>query len=457
MGRKPRLGRRTRVGIPLACALAIVLLVPSQSGAGVRIDPSLSVGSDPTTALVTAAQGASLAEVRAAARSAGLDPQLQFAVIDVQVVRGTPAELVRLARSGVVQRIDANSRLEYYTDTSHVATRGQDVLDGAVTLPGLLIDGAGVGVAVIDSGVDGTHPDLQSNMSSNVKLLGSLAVVPLPDTDTPSLGGHGTHVAGIVAGTGAASNGLYHGAAPRARLHGVSAGTAILVTEALQGLRWVLNNRNSFATPIRVVNNSWGTGPGPYDPGNPVNQMVNQLVGAGVTVVFANGNDGPGGDTTQSYCRNPTAGVICVAAYNDANTGTRDGQLADFSSRGAPGSPSSYPDLSAPGVDIISTCRLTLPICLLEGIVASPPNSYAHLSGTSMAAPHIAGIAAQMLQASPSLSPAGVENLLEDTAHKFSAGAAYESDPANPDDTTSVDKGHGLVDVLAAAQAAVGP
>lgn len=87
-----------------------------------------------------------------------------------------------------------------------------------------------------------------------------------------------------------------------------------------------------------------------------------------------------------------------------------------------------------------------LPIC---SSLDDDPN-YGTISGTSMAAPHISGIVAQVVQASPALTPAEIEDLLEDNAFKFTAGAAYEADPANADNTTSFDKGHGLVDVKAA-------
>ena len=444
-----------RLNAVLISAIAVAVCAVPAAHAG-TVDREVKTASGTTKALVHVADDSSLASAREAATAAGAQPIGSFTSIRVVAVRGTAEELTELGRSGLATRIEANERLHYFTNTSHIATRGQEVLNGAVTLPGGgIIDGSGIGVAVVDTGVDGTHPDLASRMASNVKLVPLLGTpVSLPDTDTVSLGGHGTHVAGIVAGTGT----TYHGAAPGARLHGVGAGTFISMLDAVAGLQWVLDNRNGFANPIRVVNNSWGDSGGTHNPSAAVSQIVNRLTAAGVTVVFAAGNAGPENGTTSTQCQNPTPGVVCVAAYNDENSGTRTGSLAEFSSRGAPGSPQTYPDISAPGQDIASTCRLTLPICALgEGFIASPPNMYSRLSGTSMAAPHIAGIAAQVLEADPALTPAGVEDVLEDTALKFTAGAAYEPDPANPDDTTSSDKGHGLVDVVAAVQAALAP
>ena len=115
------------------------------------------------------------------------------------------------------------------------------------------------------------------------------------------------------------------------------------------------------------------------------------------------------------------------------------------------GKPATYPDLSAPGSDITSSCRVWLQCG------TNPANTdYGTISGTSMAAPHVAGIVAQLFEADPTLTPAEIEDILEDTAHKF--GAGYEADLAdrNDDDTTSFDKGHGLVDVVGAVSRIVG-
>ena len=96
--------------------------------------------------------------------------------------------------------------------------------------------------------------------------LGPKAYVPVPDSDTISAGGHGTHVAGIAAGDGTSSAGRFHGAAPGATIYGVSVGTTITVENGLDGLEWVLNNHDLVEPEIKVVNNSWGGGYAEYDP-----------------------------------------------------------------------------------------------------------------------------------------------------------------------------------------------
>ena len=472
----------------LAVALAVAIsLFPTGGASGATaapVDPLIDEVGAHQGAFVHVRTGASLEAAQVAAQAAGATLGTTYTEIGVFMAYGTADVFHAVALAPQVEWIEANTVLEYYTDTSHVATRGQDVLDGAVTMPdGSIIDGSGVGVAVVDSGVDGTHPDLAPNMGGNVRVVctvpggliavgggtglgfsecrGPKAYVPMEDTDVG--GGHGTHVAGTIAGTGEASGGTYHGAAPGATLYGVAAGTVLTVENALDGLRWVLDNHDQVNPPIRVVNNSWGSGHRKADENDPLTgamtKMQNALIADGVTVVFAAGNAGGDGSAprTSVQCVNLTAGNVCVASYYDQDTGTRDGTISSFSSRGKAGEPGTYPDLSAPGQFIISTCRYTQPVCWAHlGQETDPPNAYSELSGTSMAAPHVSGIIAQLFQANPTLTPAQVEDVLEDTAYEFVFGAPYEPDPYNADGNTSFDKGHGLVDALAAVQAVLG-
>ena len=214
----------------------------------------------------------------------------------------------------------------------------------------------------------------------------------------------------------------------------------------------------STCPPIKVTNNSYGpTGGGAFDPNSATVKLQRALVDEGVVTVWANGNDGGDGSTSLSNPpgMDPTGGIISVASFNDQDTGTRDGVVSDFSSRGQAGDQSTYPDISAPGENITSACRLYLPICSTgldpqNGPGATDIGTFNTISGTSMAAPHIAGIVAQLFQANPAATPAQVEAALKTTAYKFTDGAAYEAGPLG---TTSFDKGYGLVDVVAAANA----
>jgi serine protease AprX len=437
---------------------ALLPLLPAGPTAPVvaLVDAEVAALSGPTTVLAHVADGHDLADLTLVAAGLGLETVSVYERIGVSALAGDAAAIQALATTGVVERLEHDAPIRVFTDTSHTATRGQSVLDGSVTLNGTIIDGAGVGVAVVDSGVDGLHPDLVDRMGGNVKVLPGGIAVPLPDTDTVSLGGHGTHVAGIVAGTGDASEGEFHGAAPGATVYGVSAGTLISLHSALDGLEWVLDNHDRVSPAIRVVNNSWGSAAGAYNPNDATHQLAEALIAEGVVVVFAAGNDGGNGatQTTSVQCVNPTPGHLCVSAYDDRGTGTRNGTMASFSSRGRNGDPATYPDLAAPGANIVAACTPTKPVCLTGSLGAPDPLNYASLSGTSMAAPHIAGIVAQLLQADPALTPADVEDVLEDTATPFS-GSAHTADPSNPGGTFAHDEGHGLVDVVAAVTAAL--
>ena len=420
----------------------------------------------PASVLVHVADG-HLADARRLASDLGLRVGTTYPMIDVFVAAGPASALVQLGARPPIERLEPNRPLYLHTDTSHEATRGNAVLK--IRHRGRPIDGRGIGVAVVDSGVDGTHPDLADRMGGNVRivcarpgfLIGTLTecvgpkqILAAENTDTS---GHGTHVAGTVAGTGAASDGRYRGAAPGSTVYGVGMGTGLLVENALDGLRWVLDNHDKVAPRIRVVNNSWGSGYDPENYGDPetaaLTKMVELLVDEGIVVVFSAGNSGGDGAEarTSLECTIPVPGVVCVANFDDGDAGDRDGSIRQTSSRGLTDDPSTWPDVAAPGSAITAACSAPLVLCVEGG--AGTGGDYATMNGTSMAAPHVAGIVAQLLQVRPSLTPARVEDVLEDTAYEFDWGGPYQGDPANRGGKSSFDKGHGLVDALAAVRA----
>ena len=427
--------------------------------------------------------GESIAAARDAVRAAGLTAKGEFEKIGVVVARGTKAQIQDVrTRPGVTYVEGGEQPIEFWQETSNVATRGAEAARTLTGADGTALTGRGVSVAVIDSGIDPTHPyfreaDGSSAVVANLKavcepLTETCSVQRLPrsvDTDTLSVGGHGTHVSGIVAGrtTTLTGGGALQGAAPGAKLVSVSTGAGIVILGADSALNWVLENHEApcgpgvpspTCPPIKVTNNSYGpSGGGEFDPSSATVKLQRALAAEGVATVWANGNDG--GDGSESLSNppgmDPTGGVISVASYNDLETGTRDGEVSEFSSRGRSGDPSTYPDISAPGDTITSACRPYLAICSTGFDVRNGPGAldvgtFNTISGTSMAAPHIAGIVAQLFQADPSATPAEVEAALTGTAHKFSHGSPYASGSSG---TTSYDKGHGLVDVVAAVAA----
>ena len=434
----------------------------------------------PTTVLV---HGSSLTAANDAVRASGLTKVSSFDKIGVVVATGTKGQIGKARAQTGVTYLEGNAPLAFTAMTSNKATRGAEAAATLLGADGTALNGHGVSVGIIDSGVDPTHPYLKDAdgtqaVVSNQKVLCDpvvetvCKVVTVPnnvDTDTGSAGGHGTHVAGIVAGrpTTLTTGEKLQGAAPVAKLVSISTGAGIVILGADTALNWVLENHAApcgvsvpaaVCPPIRVTNNSYGpTGGGSFDPNSATVKLQRRLAAEGVLTVWANGNDGGDGTANMSNPpgMDPTGGVISVASYNDMETGTRDGEISDFSSRGLAGDQSTYPDIAAPGDTITSSCRPYLVICSTgadprNGPAATDIGTFNTISGTSMATPHIAGIVAQLAQANPNATPAQIENAIKSTAYKFAFGAPYEAGPLG---TTSFDKGYGLVDVVAAANA----
>jgi serine protease AprX len=455
--------------VPTAPAQASGPLAPVSTLLGQQLS-TLGIGTLPVFV-----HASDIAAARQAVADSGLTLLNTWNKVGIAVARGSAAQIQAVrARPGVTY-VEADQPITMALATSNVATHG-NVARAMTDSQGRSIDGRGVSVAIIDSGVDGTHPFLKdadgtSAVKKNLKdiCLTSLLDLPAPvsndqcfvdvtgilnDTDTLSLGGHGTHVAGIAAGRDVTlTNGeKLHGAAPGATVIGLSVGAAISVYGADNGLNWVLDhhaNPCAGCPPIKVTNNSYGpTGGGAFDPSSATVVLQRALAAEGVVTVWAAGNDGPDNTATNPPGQDPTGGIVMVASYDDLGTGTRDGNVSDFSSRGSAGHPETYPDISAPGSNITSSCRLYLPICSTGLDPKNGPGlldigTFNTISGTSMATPHMVGIVAQLFQAVPDATPAAVERAIKATAYKFTNGAAYVGG-------TSVDKGYGLVDASAA-------
>jgi serine protease AprX len=435
-------------------------------GAGAPLDAAL------TRALSVAAPGELLeviVDVDNVARASGLSGTIAGLGAGVVAFKHLSALGVVAPRAAIaairllpgVEAIYLNRRLDYLLSEGLTTIRADAVHASGVT-------GAGVGIAILDSGIDGLNPDVAypSKTVQNVKFAANLSelltlgvalpagtdalfVENLPNTESSM--GHGTHVAAITGGNGSSSGGKYTGVAPGAHLIGLSVGDALFIFWTLAGFDWILENREAYN--IQVVNNSWGS-EGAYDPGHPINEATKALHDAGVTVVFAAGNSGPGANTLNPYSAAPW--VISVAAGCKvgsawagpcADASGRDPVLAGFSSRGIPGDPNVRPDVTAPGALIVSgrastgliMTGLDAPDDLTTCAIA--PNHlafYTCASGTSMASPHVAGVVALLEQASGgTLTPAQALEALRATARPLPGYAEWEV-------------GAGYVDALAA-------
>jgi subtilisin family serine protease len=253
------------------------------------------------------------------------------------------------------------------------------------------LTGRGVRVAVVDSGIDATHPDLRGKV---------VAAANFSDSGTTTdRFGHGTHVASIVAGTGARAAGQRRGVAFGARLlnakvlddFGFGSESGVIA-----GMEWAAGQR------ARVANLSLGAGP--TDGSDPVSQALDRISARSrVLFVVSAGNDGPRAQTVSSPGSATAALTVGAVDVHEA--------LADFSSRGPRfGDYAMKPDVTAPGVDVVAA-RAT-------GTSLGDPVDqwYTRLSGTSMAAPHVAGAAAVLAQQWPDWSPARIKSVLMGTA-----------------------------------------
>jgi len=296
---------------------------------------------------------------------------------------------------------------------------GADVMWSRLDGNGKPIDGRGITVAVIDTGICYTHPDLGGGFGSGYKVCGGFDFYN-NDSDPMDDNGHGTHVAGIIS-----ANGGIKGVAPGSSLLAYKAlgpdGGGTMTTVILSINAAIdLNGDGSTSDHANVISMSLG---GQGDPNDPICLAVKRAVAAGVVVVVAAGNSGPSMGTVMSPGVSPYA--ITVGAVNDT------GVLANFSSRGPTNDLQIKPEISAPGVHVLSTVPYS-------GTPYSSPTGYLPMSGTSMATPHISGAVALLLQAHSGWTPLQVESTLVTGANQlgnafWNAGAGEVWIPASAD------------------------
>jgi len=305
------------------------------------------------------------------------------------------------------------------------------------------ISGNGVTVAVLDSGV-AADADL---VQPNNRILASVNFADERLTSDP--GGHGTHIAGIVAGNGSRSGGEFVGIAPQAGIVDVrvlgNTGSG-RISSVVRGIEWVLAHRTAYN--IRVINLSFGAPANlPYR-ADPMSAAVEIAWRRGLVVVAASGNGGPQRDTVVTPGIDPY--VITVGATDDRGTiGRGDDLFAWFSAWGSADS-NAKPDLVAPGRRIVS---LRVPGSALDTlfpervVVAQNGATYFRLTGTSMATAVVSGAAALLLQRRPTLTPDQVKALIVGTTQQYGGNSGQ----VLPD---PIADGSGLLDAYAATLAA---
>ncbi|WP_281291982.1 S8 family serine peptidase [Streptomyces tailanensis] len=266
-------------------------------------------------------------------------------------------------------------------------------------------DGKGVKVAVLDTGIDATHPDLKGSI---------LKAKDFSDSDTgvsstDDKQGHGTHVASTIVGSGAKSHGKYTGVAPGAKLlvgkvlgdTGFGSDSSIIA-----GMQWAV------AQGAKVVSMSLGSVDTPGV--DPMEKAVNDLSASSHALfVIAAGNEGPSDTTLGSP--GSAAAALTVAAVD------RHDKIADFSSRGPTADGALKPDIAAPGVDVVAARAAHGS----AGEEVAP--GYVSMSGTSMATPHTAGAAAILAQEHPDWTGERIKAALTASAKPLTGTTAYEA------------------------------
>jgi serine protease AprX len=351
----------------------------------------------------------------------GLGLQVQsLSHLPLALMRGPRPAMFEAVARGFAADVYPNDRLQFHSNASNLAMRANEVHAAGV-------DGTGIVVAVIDSGIDASHPDLARRVVHNLKMIesGTAAgdiVVPmeqLPYNNSDTTSGHGTHVAGIIAADN--TDGLVKGVAPGASLVGYGTGEAIFVFGAISAFNHMISKRDEWS--IRVVNNSWGSSFRLFDPDEPINQATKRAYDAGIVVVFAAGNASTEmainpysvapwvistGNGTLNHQRNATSSgglefdnsvLTTLPAGEEKHLAFAGDRIGLY-----------HPTITAPGTNIVSTGSRT-------GLaVTTDPDGTATASGTSMASPHVAGVVALMLQKQPALTFEEVKSALQVTS-----------------------------------------
>ncbi|MGM0882507.1 MAG: S8 family peptidase [Bacillota bacterium] len=268
------------------------------------------------------------------------------------------------------------------------------------------LTGNGVTIAVVDTGIY-QHEDLM-NPTKRIVAFKDFVNNRISAYDD---NGHGTHCAGDAAGNGYASGGQYQGPAPSAKLIGVKVldrmGSGSLST-VIAGVQWCIDNKETYS--IDIISMSLGSTATVSAAEDPVVKIVEKAWTSGMVVCVAAGNEGPEEGTIASPGISPV--VITVGAMDDQDTPDRsDDRVAGFSSRGPTIDGVVKPDLLTPGVDIVS---LRSPNSYLDKLSKSSRvgSRYFSLSGTSMATPVCAGVAALILEKHKDFTPDQVKQML---------------------------------------------
>ncbi len=426
LGGRARHARRKKGRTAAAAAMVAVL-----AGTSMAAVPAASASSDESV-IVTAT---GLLSPVAAVLEAGGTVVTQFHIIDgVEALIPAALEPVLAALPGIVVTPDVPVSVQGVPESTGPHTPSDVFLQqtGATQLAASGDTGQGITVAVLDTGIDDL-PDFSGRLIGGVDLTG--ANNPFEDSY-----GHGTFVAGLIAGDGASSGGEYSGEAPGANLVSIKVAGANGMTDLatiILGLQWAVDNQSAYG--IRILNLSLGFQPTESTVINPVDQAVQAVWDSGIAVVVSAGNAGPFNGTILSPGDDPL--VITVGALDDmASPSVAGDEMCDFSSVG-PTSPDGWvkPDLVTSGRSVVS---LAAPGSTIYDEYPSARIGSANFvgSGTSFSAAITSGAAALVLADNPGLTPDELKARLLGTTNPGPVGNPF------------VD-GHGALNAYAAATA----
>jgi serine protease AprX len=446
---------------PLA---ALLSFAAASLGGAALAGPAGAAAAGEATHIVQLAPGVSLAGGERAVQAAGGEVTGRLPIIDGLAVRLSAAEARALAGDAHVEHVSVNAGVKPQGYDSKSLATAYPASVAAEKAWGGNITGKGVGVAVIDTGIAGSMPDFRG-ADGNSRVVATAVTNPKAVTSGDAYG-HGTHVAGIIAGDGTQRSALdpvrgrYVGIAPEASLISVKASDELggaTVLDVIYGLQFVVDRKEELN--IRVVNLSLESTVQESYKTDPLDAAVESAWFNGIVVVAAAGNHGATAEAA-NYAPGNDPFVITVGGVDDAGTKVlNDDVPADWSSVGRTQDGFAKPEIMAPGAHIVSTLAPgsaftgLCPTCIVDG-------SYIRAGGTSMAAPVVSGVVALTLQKHPEWTPDQVKAVLMKTGRDIAGdvnevnanGAVYTTTPpaSNPNagiaPNTLVDGATGEID-----------
>jgi serine protease AprX len=386
--------------------------------------------------------GTSLAEGRALVRSLGGRVSRELRIINGLGAVVSPAAAGALERDARVHAVSANAQIHTSGDSIYTPSLLQTSFIQSTRTQRLWADytgatGRGVGVAVVDTGVAGQLPDFRVSASdTRSRVIASAVVNPAAQTATDTYG-HGTHVAGLIAGNGNQRASIdpfdskYVGTAPQANLVSIKisddAGNASLI-DVIDGIQFAVDHKSDYN--VRVINLSLNSTVAESYRTDPLDAAVEEAWFSGIVVVTAAGNAGSASDSV-SYSPANDPYVISVGAVDDqATQDPLDDLLTSWSSHGTTQDGVRKPEILAPGAHLVSTMApgaaytTMCPACLVG-------TEYMQLGGTSMSSAVVAGIAAGLTEKHPDWTPDQVKGALLHTARDVpGVGVEPQSDIA---------------------------